>query len=110
MGKKTVECYDILNDPCETKNIIEKKYSFFEEKIENQIKNCLKEITSENFKKFTKEEIIKKCNSLNYWGQQDKSKIKLLSLDEEADNMAKTESQTNFLEAMGYDIFYEKNI
>jgi arylsulfatase A-like enzyme len=106
---KNFECYDIANDPCETKNLIEEKYISYKEKIENQIQNCLKERVPEiGVKKFTKEEIIKKCNNLNYWGQKDKSKIKLLSLDEESD-MKKTESQTNFLQATGYDIFYEQD-
>jgi len=104
LGKKTVECYDILNDPCETKNIIEKKYSLFEEKIENQIKKCLEERVSENFDNMSKEEVKLFCKKIKYWGQQSKDQLKVLSQKTED----KSSTLTNFLEATRYDIFYDK--
>lgn len=99
-----MECYDILNDPFEKENLIEEKYNFFKDKIEDQINKCLQERVYENFDNMTKEEIIKKCKKINYWGQQI-NQIKILSIDEEFDKN-NTNLQTNFLQATGYDIFY----
>lgn len=103
-GIKTLECYDVMNDPCETKNIIEEKYSLFEEKIKKQIKICSEERVSENYDNMSKEEVEFFCKEIKYWGQQSKDQLKILNKDEKED---KGGTLNNFLEATGYDVFYD---